>query len=147
MLIRKEKNYTFIFILGLILIVIGLIYGLLKKNIGILLLLLIFGLFFIGIAIYKNLKRYQHFKKLKELIAKEKFYLGRIVRVSTVNSYVAKSLKEKVYEFYVETKIAEKNIILTSEWLEKEDLDQYKITPNREIKIAYFDNNNYYFFL
>lgn len=147
MLIRKEKNFTFVFILGLVLIIIGLIYGILNKNIGILLLLLIFGLFFIGIAIYKNLKRYQHLKKLKEQIAKENFYLGRVVRVSPVNSYVAKTLKEKVYEFYVETKIDEKNITLTSEWLEKNDLEQYKIVPDQEIKIAYFDDNNYYFFL
>lgn len=147
MLVRKEKNFAFIFILGLILLVIGLIYGIINKNIGILLLLLIFGLFFMGIATYKNLKRYQHFKKLKEKIAKQDFHVGRIVKIRPVSSYVAKSLKEKVYEFHVETKIGEKTIVLTSEWLEETDLEQYKVSIDKEIKLAYFDDNNYYFCL
>ncbi len=145
MLIRKEKNFIFVLILGIILIIIGLIYGLIKSDIGVLLLFVIFGILLVVLATVKNIIRYKNLKKLKDIIKNKEYILGHVSTINKVSSGGTKIIKETIYEIIVELEIEGLLQILVSDWIDDEYIKEYNIEKKQEVEVYFLNNKNYYF--
>ncbi len=145
MLIRKEKNFVFVFIIGSILIIIGLIYGILKKNLGVLLLLVIFGILFILLAIYRNVKRYLNLKKLQNLIKNEISLTGYISSIKKANSSGAKLIKDEIYEIIVSVSIDGVSKNLESDWIDDDYIQTNLLKKEQKVIVYFLNDKNYYF--
>lgn len=144
MLICKNKNFLPLLIIGLILSIIGLIYGLVAKNWAVLLLMVIFGVFLIGLATFFMIKRHLGIKQLKLKIANKEYIKAKIAEIHKVQVTVAKVLKDTPYEIVVETKVNGTNQILVSDWVDLEFIQAKNIAKGQEIDICFADKNNYY---
>lgn len=145
MLIRKEKNFAFVLIIGVVLIIIGLIYGILEKNLGVLLLLVIFGTLFILLAVYRNLKRYFNLKKLENLIKNETSLTGYISIIKKVDSSGAKLIKDEIYEIVVNVLIDGVSKNLESSWIDSDYIQTNLLQKGQKVIVYFLNDKNYYF--
>lgn len=144
--IRKEKNFIPFFLLGLILAIVGIIYFILNKNLGVFLLLLIFGLLFMGIATYFIIMRKIKDKKLETKRLNKEYISGHIAEIKEVNQAVSKLLKEKAYEIIVETEINGTLKALNTDWVDSDFIKEKDLKRGITINICYLDDKNYYIF-
>lgn len=145
MLIRKEKNFAFVLIIGVVLIIIGLIYGILEKNLGVLLLLVIFGTLFILLAVYRNFKRYFNLKKLENLIKNETSLTGYISIIKKVDSSGAKLIKDEIYEIVVNVLIDGVSKNLESSWIDSDYIQTNLLQKGQKVIVYFLNDKNYYF--
>lgn len=146
MLVRKTKNFLPLLIIGIILVVIGIIYYAVIKNLGVLLLLVIFGAFFIALALFFMIKRKLESQRLKLKKESKEYITGHIAEIKKVDVALSKLLKDTPYEIIVECEIEGVMSMLTSNWVDKDYLEKYSLTRGKNIKICYLNKNNYYLF-
>lgn len=144
MLICRNKNFLPLLLIGIILVIIGLVYGLVANNLAVLLLMVIFGIFLIGIALFFMIKRYLGINKLKLKLQQKEYIKAKIAEIHKVDVTVAKMLKDIPYEIVVETKVDGTDQILVSDWVDLEFIQTKNIIKGKEIDICFSDKNNYY---
>lgn len=144
MLICRNKNFLPLLLIGIILVIIGLVYGLVANNLAVLLLMVIFGIFLIGIALFFMIKRYLGINKLKLKMQQKEYIKAKIAEIHKVDVTVAKMLKDIPYEIVVETKVDGTDQILVSDWVDLEFIQVKNIAKGQEIDICFADKNNYY---
>lgn len=143
MLIQKEKNPIFLLIIGASLVLFGLVYGIVQKDLAILLLFMLFGIFLNGISTYLLVKRYQHKKQLLKKYNQKEFLEARIAEVRKVTTGAAKLLKDDVYEVFLEFKDNDKSVIIDSEWLDKDYIIEKGIERNKIVNVCFLNEKNY----